>query len=49
LDLFRHLRAVTMPEMKAALGAKVDVTVFRKLPNLRRQTSYFHRGEFCTL
>jgi len=49
LDLFRRLRAVTMPEMKAALGTRVDVTVFRKLSTLPYQTSYSHRGAFYTL
>lgn len=38
-----------MPEMKAALGTKVDVTVFRKLSTLPYQTSYSHRGAFYTL
>lgn len=48
-DLFERLRAVTMPEMKAALGTKVDVTVFRKLAELPYRTSYSHRGGFYTL
>jgi hypothetical protein len=49
LDLFKRLRAVTMPEMKAALGTEVDVTVFRKLATLDYQTSYSQRGGFYTL
>ena len=49
LDLFKRLCAVTMPEMKAALGTEVDVTVFRKLATLDYQTSYSHRGAFYTL
>jgi hypothetical protein len=49
LDVFHRLRAVTMPEMKAALGTEVDVTVFRKLSSLPYQTSYSHRGAFYTL
>lgn len=49
VPLFRRLRALTMPEMKAALGTQVDVTVFRKLSALRYQTSYSHRGAFYTL
>lgn len=49
LDLFERLRAVTMPEMKAALGTPVDVTVFRKLALLDYFTSYSHRGSFYTL
>lgn len=47
--LFRRLRALTMPEMKAALGTQVDVTVFRKLSALSYQSSYSHRGAFYTL
>ena len=49
LDLFQRLRAVTMPEMKAALGTRVDLTVFRKLAELDYFTSYSHRGGFYTL
>lgn len=49
LNLFGRLRALTMPEMKAALGSQVDVTVFRKLSTLPYQTSYSHRGAFYTL
>src|SRR5262245_26000882 len=49
LALFRRLRAVTMPEMKAALGTRVDVTVFRKLAMLDYRTSYSHRGAYYTL
>lgn len=49
LDLFHRLRAVTMPEMKAALGTQADATVFRKLNTLSYQTSYSHRGGFYTL
>ena len=48
-ELFERLRAVTMPEMKAALGTEVDVTVFRKLTQLPYRTSYSHRGGFYTL
>jgi hypothetical protein len=49
LALFERLRAVTMPEMKAALGTDVDTTVFRKLATLSYQTSYSDRGGFYTL
>jgi len=49
LNLFKRLRAVTMPEMKAALGTPVDMTVFRKLATLDYFTSYSHRGGFYTL
>ena len=49
LDLFDRFRALTMPEMKAALGTETDLTVFRKLNTLSYQTSYSHRGGFYTL
>jgi hypothetical protein len=49
LNLFQRLQAVTMPEMKKALGTQVDVTVFRKLAALGHLTSYSHRGRFYTL
>ena len=48
-DLFQRLKAVTMPEMKAALGTEVDQTVFRKLTQLCYRSSYSHRGGFYTL
>ena len=49
LDLFQRSRALTMPEMKTALGTEVDATVFRKLATLPCRTSYSHRGAFYTL
>lgn len=49
LDLFKRLRAVTMPEMKAALGTRADMTVFRKLATLDYLTSYSHRGGYYAL
>ena len=49
LDLFQRLRALTMPEMKAALGTRVDMTVFRKLATVGYLTSYSHRGRYYTL
>src|SRR5688572_10099504 len=48
-ELFQRLQALTMAEMKAALGTQVDVTVFRKLAELPYRTSYSHRGGFYTL
>ena len=48
-DLFERLQALTMPEMKGALGTQVDQTVFRKLAQLSSLTSYSHRGGFYTL
>ena len=49
LSLFERLRAVTMPEMKQALGTQVDMTVFRKLAPLNHLTSYSHRGGYYSL
>jgi hypothetical protein len=49
LDLFARLQAITMPEMKTALGSRADVTVFRKLATLPYRTSYSDRGRFYTL
>jgi hypothetical protein len=49
LDLFQRSRALTMPEMKSALGTEVDATVFRKLATLPCRTSYSHRGAYYTL
>jgi hypothetical protein len=48
-DLVKRLQAVTMPEMKSALGTEVDQTVFRKLAQLSYLSSYSHRGGFYTL
>jgi hypothetical protein len=45
----RHHKIATMPELKRALGAEVDVTVFRKLKQLAYRTSYSHRGSYYTL
>jgi hypothetical protein len=49
IALLQRSKAVTMPEMKAALGTSVDGTVFRKLTGLDYCTSYSHRGAFYTL
>ena len=49
IELFKRFPAVTMPEMKAALGTQVDMTVFRKLAALGHLTSYSHRGSYYTL
>jgi len=49
VDLFKRLCALTMPEMKAALGTEADLTVYRKLSALSYQSSYSHRGAFYTL
>ena len=38
-----------MNELKAALGAQVNLTVFLKLAELEHRTSHPHRGAFYTL
>jgi len=48
-ELLVNRKIATMAEMKAALGTDVDVTVFRKLKELRHRTSYSHRGQYYTL
>lgn len=47
--LLRSQTIATMPELKAALGTDVDVTVFRKLRGLGYHSSYSHRGQYYTL
>lgn len=47
--LLRRERIATMAEMKAALGAPSDMTVFRKLRGLDYLTSYSHGGRFYAL
>ena len=42
-------KIATMPELKAALGTSVDLTVFRKLRELAYRSSYSHRGKYYTL
>src|SRR6266545_3251299 len=42
-------KIATMPELKAALGTGVDLTVFRKLRELAYRSSYSHRGKYYTL
>ncbi|MGA8221469.1 MAG: hypothetical protein WB780_07415 [Candidatus Acidiferrales bacterium] len=49
VELFRTGKIATMAELKAALGTKVDLTVFRKLKELGYRTSYSHRGGYYTL
>ena len=48
-ELLMGRKIATMAEMKAALRTDVDVTVFRKLKELRQRTSYSHRGRYYTL
>lgn len=47
--LFQRRPIATLPELKAALGTNVDMTVFRKLAPLSYLTSYSHRGAYYTL
>ena len=42
-------KIATLDDLKHALGASVDVTVFRKLKPLDYLSSYSHRGRFYTL
>jgi hypothetical protein len=48
-QLLLEQRIATMPELKAALGTDVDMTVFRKLRELSYHSSYSHRGKYYTL
>ncbi len=52
-DALRQLllrnKIATLDELKRALGAPVDATVFRKLKTLDYLTSYSHRGRYYTL
>ena len=47
--LFERTPVTTLPQLKAALGTAVDLTVFRKLAALPYRTSYSHRGAYYTL
>jgi hypothetical protein len=49
LTLFQDQKIATLPQLKAALGSSVDVTVFRKLSTLPYRSSYSHRGAYYTL
>jgi len=46
---FRRQTIVTMVDLKAALGTRVDMTVFRKLREIPYLSSYSHSGKFYTL
>jgi hypothetical protein len=48
-EVFHRQQVATLPELKAALGTTVDLTVFRKLATLDYTTSYSHRGAYYTL
>ena len=49
VSILQKQKIATMDELKAALGTKADLTVFRKLKELSYRTSYSHRGRFYTL
>jgi len=49
LRLFHDQKVATMPQLKAALGTTVPVTVFRKLATLPYRSSYSHCGAYYTL
>jgi len=49
LNVFHRQHVTTLPELKAALGTEVDLTVFRKLATMDYTTSYSHRGAYYTL
>jgi len=46
--LLRH-KIATLPELKQALGATANLTVFRKLKLLDYLSSYTHRGRYYSL
>ncbi len=48
-DLLQRSNVATLPQLKTALGATADLTVFRKLATLPYRTSYSHRGAYYTL
>src|SRR5712691_13266768 len=45
----RSHKIATLPELKRALGAPADLTVFRKLKLLDYLSSYSHSGRYYTL
>ena len=47
--LLRKQKIATLAELMAALGTRVERTVFRKLRELAYRTSYSHRGGYYTL
>ena len=47
--LLRRQRIATIEQLKTALGTSVDMTVFRKLREIRYHTSYSHRGRYYAL
>ena len=49
VSLLRQRKIATIDDLKEALGAAGDATVFRKLSGLGYKTSYSHRGRYYTL
>lgn len=49
VKFLKHDKIATMPQLKAALGSEVDVTVFRKLKEIGYLSSYSQRGRYYTL
>src|SRR5437870_9414844 len=49
VNLFRDQKVATLPQLKAALGTDIAVTVFRKLSTLPYRSSYSHCGAYYTL
>jgi hypothetical protein len=47
--LLRRERIATIEQLKDALGPCVDMTVFRKLREIRYHSSYSHRGRYYAL
>jgi len=47
--LLRRQKIATMEELKEALGARGDATVFRKLKEISYYSSYSHRGRYYTV
>ena len=48
-ELLQRATVATLPQLKTALGATADLTVFRKLATLSSRSSYSHRGAYYTL
>ncbi|SRR6266566_402739 len=49
VSLFHDQKVASMPQLKAAMGTSVAVTVFRKLASLPCRSSYSHCGAYYTL
>lgn len=49
VGVLQKLKIATMDDMKGALGTSVDMTVFRKLRDVKYCSSYSHRGKYYAL